>query len=632
MTLRAWDFGGQDVYHATHQFFYGGKAVFLLVWNPRGDFADSRLPQWLDRIKVLAPNSPVLLVATHAERHSANIPLAQIQRDYPIVRGLWSIDSQTGRGIGDLKAAVAAEAAKLEHMGAQRPASWVRAERAIEEDGRSFCTLQDFLNLVQKHLVQQTGEFLDALNTTGAITYFRENPLHPTGLPELAQFVILKPDWLLQQISLVLTDKEVAKQEGVFQEGDRKRIWSGLQEPVQEFLLRMMDHFDLAYRTSEGGEVRSIVVEMCPADRPEDVAAEWGKAAGGTEIGVLYQFKTTMPPGFPTWFTARNHGCTQRRLHWRYGALLSDGRGHTALLEADLQGRAARLAARGEFPQTLFGFLRYSFESTLDFFPGLQYDLRIPCPGGEEKCDRNFALDDIRKFQSNRWTTMQCQGCGRMQPIATLLSGIDVPAEAGVSERQLAALTETMRREFLRLFHREQSREASQCPRVFSLEVERLPKLLPDALEGMWQTLKGETLPVDLTIYCEHPGEWHPVKTYRLQAPAERLLGLRPLVKKLSGIMGVVRSAASEPMELLANALPEEDLVRPAVDAVGETREARRAELTALSYLHDLLRQAPAAEHGRWGGLTRILTRQHDHLWLCESHAKPYAREWNPEA
>jgi hypothetical protein len=235
-----------------------------------------------------------------------------------------------------------------------------------------------------------------------------------------------------------------------------------------------------------------------------------------------------------------------------------------------------------------------------------------------------------------------------MQPIATLLSGIEAPDEKDVlravqaGREELAALVETMSREFLQLFHREQSREASRCPRVFSLEIERLPKLLPGTLEGMWQTLKGETLPANLTIYCEHPGEWHPVKTYRIQAPGERLLGLRPLVKKLSGILAVVSPlappkyvaarAAGEAMKLLAADLPEEDLVTPAVDAVGESREARQAELTALSYLHDLLRQAPPAEHDRWGGLARILTRQHDYLWLCKKHAKPYEREWNPAA
>src|SRR5260370_21982505 len=33
LDFRAWDFGGQDFYHATHQFFYSRKSLFLLVSN-----------------------------------------------------------------------------------------------------------------------------------------------------------------------------------------------------------------------------------------------------------------------------------------------------------------------------------------------------------------------------------------------------------------------------------------------------------------------------------------------------------------------------------------------------------------------------------------------------------------------
>ncbi|MBK9210560.1 MAG: hypothetical protein IPL71_20670 [Anaerolineales bacterium] len=33
--LNAWDFGGQDVYRVTHQFFFSRRSLYLLVWEPR---------------------------------------------------------------------------------------------------------------------------------------------------------------------------------------------------------------------------------------------------------------------------------------------------------------------------------------------------------------------------------------------------------------------------------------------------------------------------------------------------------------------------------------------------------------------------------------------------------------------
>ena len=35
ITLNTWDFGGQEVYRITHQFFFSRRALYILVWRPR---------------------------------------------------------------------------------------------------------------------------------------------------------------------------------------------------------------------------------------------------------------------------------------------------------------------------------------------------------------------------------------------------------------------------------------------------------------------------------------------------------------------------------------------------------------------------------------------------------------------
>ncbi|MEJ7630940.1 MAG: hypothetical protein WKF28_00410 [Rubrobacteraceae bacterium] len=57
MQLNAWDFGGQEIYHATHQFFITNRSLFLLVWNARHGFEQGKLYYWLDTIQALAPES-----------------------------------------------------------------------------------------------------------------------------------------------------------------------------------------------------------------------------------------------------------------------------------------------------------------------------------------------------------------------------------------------------------------------------------------------------------------------------------------------------------------------------------------------------------------------------------------------
>jgi len=35
ITLNTWDFGGQQIYHATHQFFLTHRSLYLVIWNAR---------------------------------------------------------------------------------------------------------------------------------------------------------------------------------------------------------------------------------------------------------------------------------------------------------------------------------------------------------------------------------------------------------------------------------------------------------------------------------------------------------------------------------------------------------------------------------------------------------------------
>src|SRR6266436_2952057 len=63
--LNTWDFGGQQIYHATHQFFLTKRSLYVVVWNARLGVEQGRLDYWLETIKAHAPDVPVLLVATH---------------------------------------------------------------------------------------------------------------------------------------------------------------------------------------------------------------------------------------------------------------------------------------------------------------------------------------------------------------------------------------------------------------------------------------------------------------------------------------------------------------------------------------------------------------------------------------
>ncbi|NIP41904.1 MAG: GTPase, partial [candidate division Zixibacteria bacterium] len=117
MELNTWDFGGQQIYHATHQFFLTNRALFVLVWDARHGWEAGKLYEWLDRIQARAPDSPVMIVAAHIDERDADLPLDDLRRKYPQITGHYKVSNKDGTGIDKFKAELAEAAAGLPLMG-----------------------------------------------------------------------------------------------------------------------------------------------------------------------------------------------------------------------------------------------------------------------------------------------------------------------------------------------------------------------------------------------------------------------------------------------------------------------------------------------------------------------------------
>lgn len=58
--LNIWDFGGQEIYHSTHQFFLTKRSLYIIVADTRRE--DSDFYYWLNIVKLLSERSPVIIV------------------------------------------------------------------------------------------------------------------------------------------------------------------------------------------------------------------------------------------------------------------------------------------------------------------------------------------------------------------------------------------------------------------------------------------------------------------------------------------------------------------------------------------------------------------------------------------
>jgi small GTP-binding protein len=668
MELNTWDFGGQQIYHATHQFFLTNRSLFLLVWDARHGWEAGKLYQWLDRIQARAPESPVMLVAAHIDERDADLPLDDLRKKYPQIEGHYKVSNKTGSGVKQLRERLGQVAAELPLMGEEWPGSWLDAANEIRAITEQHISPKRLFEVMGRHEVKGKGADVLAqwLHELGDILYFREDH-------ELNDTVILDPVWVTEAISDVLESEEVIAEEGILTRVHRDELWQANDEHIREHFLRLMERFDLSYRTLENREV-SLVVERLPLDPPA-YEGKWDEIRdrqGCKEISMKFEL-SSLPAGIPTWFIARSHRFTTHT-HWRMGALFrhSKEERHLALVQADAHEGIVRLTVRGPLPHNFFVLLRDGLELTLARFPGLRMQRTIPCPGhGGPRCPHEFDLRHLENFVEKDIPVIMCLETGENVQVSELLFGLHVATVGDLEEliRDLEAKVEAFRREsrdehekqrllleeigqnialmqrgFTSLFNSMQKLEESHCPNVFAV--------VPKEGKRWLENIVGQKMV--LQLYCQAPGAWHPTVEggeYEIKQPAGWLSSMGPYIVKLAKVIkyaGPVAGAAAslyagpigalmgkgigdklgkqvKLMEELAKKI-KDDKGLTAMDVgegVGRREGPERIEGAALRALRKLLDEVDPAHH--WGGLKKILTPEGHYLWLCEYHAAEYA-------
>jgi small GTP-binding protein len=636
MQLNTWDFGGQQIYHATHQFFLTNRSLFLLAWHARMGFEAGKLYYWLDTLTALAPDSPVLLVATHIDERDADISLAELRHHYPQIIGQCEISSQTGQGFEAFQQTIAQAAANLPLMGEVWPSTWLKAANVLRDSTENYITpqaLQDIM-IAQGIDGSQQPFLTEWLHDLGDMLYFPDSN-------ELEDIVILKPQWVSEYISKVLESKDVIKRGGILTRAEMKRLWHDLPSTLREHFLRLMERFDLSYRDED--RAISLIVERLP-QTPPDYQIKWNKIKELDNCKSLSMtFKlNTLPAGIPTWFIARAHRFSTNT-HWRYGALF-EHENHLALVQAAERERTVQLTVRGPNPPNFFALLKDGLEITLSRFPGLKIERKIPCMDHQgQACSHEFKYEQLLKRYEKNKVTIECPETLEEVAVNQLLYGWDWRTQNLVLSRldqldegqhqiltgqnhitsELKALRELTQREFTNAFRREQASIDAHCPNVFVLRTHESKK--------WFKAMTGQTL--ELQLYCQAPGCWHPTMEGGLYEIKEAAQWLKTIAPYLNKLIGVLKYAAPLMGAWVGEEIKTRDYEKSFRHDLETTQEIAKQISNAnleqeplqgadLRALRHLLEEQDSQQH--WGGLKKVLTPEGHYLWLCKYHAREY--------
>jgi internalin A len=365
--VHIWDFGGQEMMHATHQFFLTERSLYLLVLNRRQGGADREADYWFRLIRAFGgKDAPVIVVLNKQESEPFDVNReGWLQKYGANIKGFVSTACENKRSITQLKREIVKQLKAMASLKARFPRRWFAIKDALSKMGAEHISFDDY-----RQLCQQLGES-DVASQTSLAGF-----LHDLGIalnygqdPRLRFNYVLKPEWVTQGIYALL--HAFVKSKGVFTHADAEKELAQKKYSAQDtnFILGLMERFELSFPLDEKPR-RILIPELLDDQQPKEAASF--KPQECLNFGYKYPVLTE---GLLPRFIARTHHLGHPKKRWKTGVILEDPAiGCKALVKADAADAVVRVHIDGpqEARRELLGIVRYNFDvihSNYEFKP-----------------------------------------------------------------------------------------------------------------------------------------------------------------------------------------------------------------------------------------------------------------------
>ncbi|MGB7086646.1 MAG: COR domain-containing protein [Phormidesmis sp.] len=262
-----WDFGGQEIYHATHQFFLTKRSLYLLVADTRQENTD--FYYWLKIVELLSDSSPVLIIKNEKQDRQCEIDEGLFKAQFNNLKDSFPTNLKDNRGLDKIKDAIRYHISTLPHVGQPLPKIWVRVRAALENYAQNCntITVEQYCDICQQNGFTDKAQMLflsSYLHDLGVCLHFQDDKL-------LKRTVILKPEWATTAVYKVADSDTVRNNKGRFTEADTEEIWADSEySELRDELLQLMMRFKLAYELSnQPGNY--IAPQLLPVSKPKYV-------------------------------------------------------------------------------------------------------------------------------------------------------------------------------------------------------------------------------------------------------------------------------------------------------------------------------------------------------------------------
>lgn len=383
LQFHLWDFGGQDIYHGTHQLFMRTRALYLLVWDWKSEYIESKnqdeqdnefdnhpLDYWLNYWKTLSDHSPILIIRNKMDdgTYQAEELPSREEQYFAEKYGLDSsnfikVSAATGDGFEDLKTVILEKAQQMTALQELIPSLWEEARqkiRDLQSKGQKTLYSDDYSKICKEvgvSLISETSarSLREFLHATGCLFYHKDLPSYQ---------IILDQAWAIKAF-YTLFDRNgfyfdlLMNKKGKFRKADLLEYWQGYNQTEQELFISFLKSCRIIFEVYKEKQVHDyfVVPQLLPETLDEHQRHLWNK------VKVVYYFKYKydfLRQEFFSQFLTKIGLLTEAQVMWRQGILLNQAP-FQFLIERHPSEKMITIQVAGKNALDLLELIRNSF-------------------------------------------------------------------------------------------------------------------------------------------------------------------------------------------------------------------------------------------------------------------------------
>ena len=412
--VNIWDFGGQEIYHQTHQFFFSKRSLYALVADTRKENTD--FYWWLKVVELLSDKSPVFIIKNEKQDRQCEVDGGQLRGEFENLKEILATNLDTNRGLAEIKKAIQLYISNLDHVGTPLPKLWVRVRAALENNSRNYISVEEYFTLCRINNLNDRKDMLrlsSYLHDLGVCLHFQDDST-------LKHYVILKPEWATTAVYKVLDSQTVKEKLGCFTKENLKDIWQDDEyADMRDELLQLMMQFKLCYEIPSRPNIY-IAPQLLSIEKAD---YNWDER----HYLILRYTYTFMPKGILTRFIVETHPwIEQQKLVWKNGVVLNKDQTRAEVIE-NYNQREIKIRVAGNRKKELMAVITHELEKIHNSYERLQYQTLVPC-----NCDTcknlptpySYSLDKLNKRLSDRRYQIECENSYEMVDVRRLIDDV----------------------------------------------------------------------------------------------------------------------------------------------------------------------------------------------------------------